>query len=168
MEQTAERLLMGGGRGRGGRGGGGGEEGDENRRRCMAKCTMQSRLQRYWMILRKTFCNLASGQLRAWKISFEGSPHRCRHGLDPHRIRVFCLHVVTEHRDARCQMHHPRPFLLISAPLRAALSAEVFSSKPGNMRGLVRHMSFQTFHHRKLLSILKQLFLSELLKVQFI
>lgn len=104
-------------------------------------------------------------QLVSWglgKFHLKGSPHRCRHGLDPHHICVFCLHVVTEHRGARCQMHHPQPFLLISAPLRAALWAEASSSKPGNMCGLV-HMSLQTFHHRKLLSILKEIFLSELI-----
>lgn len=55
------------------------------------------------------------------------------------------------------------PFLLISAPLRAVLRAEVCSSKPGNMCGLAHHMSLQMFHHRKLLSILKQLFLSALI-----
>lgn len=122
-------------------GGGGRGAGDEDTRRCMAKCTMQSRLQWSWMILRKLFCNLATGQLRAWKFPSKGSPHRCRHGLDPHRICVFCLHVVTKHRGAWCQVHHPRRFLVISAPLRAALLADVFSSKPGNVWSCARHVS---------------------------
>lgn len=129
----------------------GGGGGDEDTRRYTEKCTTQFRFQRSWMILVKLFCNVPTSQLKAWKISFERQPwpwptsHLCFAFMWSSSMEVYSVKYTTLGPVSSSQ------------PLSELLSEQ--KSPLRNQETRVQ-MSLQTFHYRKLLSILKGLFLS--------